>query len=146
MENKTGIPATARLMAGAKILGSLWKKKIRCKEGWRILWDEGHPDCPCNPMTEFCKAKQQWAMLAIGAGRELEEGPCGIIQMMTVSELDASGVVANAEVTGVGAFRIGTGGNSTAKDLVELAKDPESASHVLSLMKAFPGSKMEFQK
>jgi hypothetical protein len=139
-------PLAQRLLAGAKVLGTLWKKKVRCKEGWRIVWEDGHPDCPCVPQGNFCKAKLQWVMLAIEAGRDLSEGPFGLIETMTVSEVDALGIPVGAAIEGVGPFRIGIGGNAEAKYLAELAKDPESANHIFALMKAFPGSKMEFQK
>lgn len=143
-------PTTERLAAGAKVLGNLWRRKERCKEGWRVSSEEVdgilHPDCPCSPQTKFCVAKLQWTLLAIGAGREPSEGPFGLIEMMTVSELDLLGTPVNVEIGGVGAFRVGTGGNAAACDLIDLSKDAESAKHVLGIMKAFPGSKMSFQK
>jgi hypothetical protein len=143
-------PTTERLAAGAKVLGSLWRRKDRCKEGWRVSAGEvdgsWHSECACSPQSKFCTAKLRWVMLAIGEGREPEEGPFGLIQMMTVGELDALGTPVNVEITGVGPFRVGTGGNAAARDLIDLSKDAESAKHVLGLMKAFPGSKMSFQK
>jgi hypothetical protein len=136
-------PVEERLREGAKILGQLWRKNVRCESGWRVQSDRGYPDCPCKAPGAFCRAKIQWAILALGAGRVLEEGPFGLLATMTVSEIDLSGVSIIADVSGMAGFKIGRGGNARATDLIELARDPESAVSVLSLLKAFPGSRME---
>lgn len=144
MGNLEDRPVRERLAAGAKFLGDLWRKGIRCEGGWRALSDRGYPDCPCKTKTKFCIAKIQWLLLAVSEGRELSEGPFGTLETMTVKELDLSGVTIVADIAGMAGFQVGSRGSARAQDLVDLARDPKSATTVLSLMKGFPGSRMEF--
>lgn len=139
-------PLNERLLEGARVLGALFRSGQKCKGGFRLVADDGAPDCPCQAPTKFCKAKIQWALLALSAERDLEEGEYGLILTMRLSELEASGFTVTFEFPETGALKAGPKGACTTRDLVELWKDPESAGHVLRLMARFPGSKMEFPK
>jgi hypothetical protein len=45
-----------RLARGAGILADLWRRGIRCGNGWR-------KDCVCPAKNEFCAAKNKWVGL-----------------------------------------------------------------------------------
>lgn len=134
-------PTELRLRDGAIALGRLWQAGERCKAGWSA------DECGDATPSKFCRAKLQWALLAIGIGREVHEGEHGLALSMTASELDLTRRVMTVSLEDVGdATPIGGASNITLVHLAELSKTPEAAKSILTLMKKFPGSKMEFPK
>jgi len=108
---RNAIPS--RLERGAEVLGRLWKAQIRCGGGWGRA-------CHCgSAQTDFCRTKGKWlALLQEYHGGELPYGLTGqeeyfIIEAMTVSTFEASGLTALVEVLeGRKPIRIGRGGGS----------------------------------
>lgn len=129
-------PVEIRLLNGAKILGQLWRAGGRCEEGWA---------CGCVRKTsKLCLAKGQWFALAVVAGRTAPEqdGPYGLIEMMTVSEFDATGLTIAAELAGIGTYKIGPRGVVRMTDILELVKDPAGIASVFRVIDKFPGSRV----
>lgn len=131
-------PVALRLKNGAVALGKLWKAKDRCRDGWSAYL------CSCVKKTAFCNAKLQWMLMAIGEGRDQEDGDFGVALMMTASEWDLTGLTLRIEIPGSGEFKISPKADTSMTYLGKLAENAESAKSVLLLMKSFPGAKMEF--
>lgn len=75
-----------RCLAGAAMLGDLWREGQRCTAGWA-------PRCTCTPdqRTTFCEAKELWIELAPYAHDwHILDTPFGIIEAMTLAELEAT--------------------------------------------------------
>lgn len=142
-----------RLLAGAKILGNLWRRGIRCKNGWDVSSTDLVTaagitifPCGCTPRTEFCKARIQWLSLSFMACREdvpIVEGLCGLFYSMSAKEWDATGLTATVESEKAGTLRIGSRGTISTAHLTKLSQDPASAVSIFSLTKAFPKARIE---
>jgi hypothetical protein len=134
-------PTELRLRDGAIALGRLWQAKERCKAGWSA------DECGDATPSKFCRAKLQWALLAIGIGREVHEGEYSLALSMSAPEFDLTRREMKVELVDLeGAVPIGGGSSMTMTHFAELSKTPEAAKSILTLMKKFPGSKMEFPK
>lgn len=129
------VPIGVRLMNGAKMLGILWRSGQRCRSGWSN-------ECCCNPRTRFCSGKFQWTELARQDDRPLEGGQYMILEAMSMSELEASGIILSVDIPGLGKVRVGKGGEIPANDFLTLAKNPTGIESVFKILNAFPGSKV----
>jgi hypothetical protein len=119
-----------RLTVGAGHLGRFWKAGIRCAAGWR-------GSCQCDPQTSFCKAKLKWIEILKELHGGLPYGMTGaeeyfVIESMTLSMIEASGLTVIVEVPGA-RKTIKFGGKSEAWALLpELAAmDPDDVPGVL---------------
>lgn len=151
-------PATTheRLKKGAEILGKLWREGVHCGEEWGVLCPEDNPmeavDCFCEPKNKFCTAKKQWLMLVTEDGRpesagplgfrEIRQGPFGLIETMTGTEWDATGLTVKIDFPGVGIHGIGPKGIMGRQDLVKLFEAPETLRSIVLMMSKFPGLKV----
>jgi hypothetical protein len=127
------LPISERLKNGAKILGVLWRSGQRCAGGF-------HLGCQCSKMTKFCVAKLQWVTMAIGEGREMGDGPYGLVESMTAAEFVASALTISIDISGVGTYKVGPKGSIKIPELIALATSPESVSRVFKVLDHFPGS------
>jgi hypothetical protein len=141
------VPVSERLKRGAAILGDLWRKGVHCNEEWGVLCPEEDPfkavDCFCDPKTPFCKAKKQWLDMASREGRDLVQGPFGLMITMEGSEWDASGLSVKFDFPDVGAHLIGPKGIMGRQDMIKLTESPDALASIVRMMKAFPGMKVE---
>jgi hypothetical protein len=89
-----------RLKQGAAYLGRLWRAGTRCRDSWV-------GQCPCGDQANpFCRAKERWISLLLErhsgswpyglTGRE----PFSMVEAMTVSMFEASGLTAIVELPG----------------------------------------------
>lgn len=140
-----------RLLAGAKMLGNLWRRGKRCARAWAI----GDADilatvtplvfagCACEPRTDFCKARWLWITLAVQAEQELADGDHGLALSMSSSQWDATGLTITLPVEGGANVAVGPKGSMSMKHFRELAKDPKAAQSIFSLLKVFPKARVE---
>jgi len=100
----------SRLLRGSAILGKLWHEGVRCKAGWSMK-------CPCGDgETEFCGAKGKW----IGILRDYHRDswpygltgsePFFVVEAMTASMFDASGMTIRIETPEGAELRVGPKG------------------------------------
>jgi hypothetical protein len=139
-----------RLLDGARILGNLWRRGKRCKEGWDLSPADGLTaagvavmPCECSPRTEFCRARIEWVALAIRADRAIVMGPGGLAVTMSAAQWDLTGLTMAVESERAGLLRIGPKGTMSAAHLRKLSEDPESAIAVFSLTREFPKARVE---
>lgn len=140
-----------RLLDGARMLGNLWRRGKRCERGWSL----GAADilatvsplvfsgCTCAKPSEFCKARWLWIALALENRQEIFDGPAGLVDTMTASQWDATGLTATVESEKAGTLRIGSKGVISAAHLRKLADDPESAISIFSLTRTFTKARVE---
>jgi hypothetical protein len=118
----------ARLLRGAKVLGTLWRTGARCKGEWSAV-------CPCDPQGIFCRAKERWVKI-FGELHGEEEvarlrrdgGRFGLLLAMTVRQFEATGLTLLVEVPGgKEPIRVGANGTSwkTLLDLAALRSTPD---------------------
>jgi len=151
-------PTSERLLEGAKQIGNYYRAGGRCKTmGWNIKLAEDAESCEVlltledlcqcgSKETIFCKAKVKWLLLALVEPREIVPGEFGLALTMTGKEWDATGLTLTWMSSEIGEVKVGPKSGITMKSLRELGANPESGLTTLKLMKAFPGSKMEFEK
>lgn len=152
------VPTIAeRLKKGAGILGKLWREGVRCQEEMSVMCPEDNPfepmDCFCEPKNKFCTAKKQWLSLVIVderpemAGslgyREIVQGPFGLIETMSGSEWDATGMTVKFEFPGAGVHGIGPHGIMGREDIVKLLDAPETLNSIIMMAKNFKGMKVQ---
>jgi hypothetical protein len=124
------------LIAGAKMLGTLWKEGVRCPSNWAA--------CSCPEPTKFCRAKALWVRLAKDGVRDIPPSPFGIVEAMTDEELREADLTVIFEIPGIGKAVVGgSKGQISFEKLLELASDREGLRRVLTTLTAFPGSKVE---
>lgn len=133
----------SRLLAGAKILGDLWRSGVKCQSGWSGI-------CPCDEKTDFCDAKARWIGLLVelhgGLPYELSgnEGYL-VLEAMTVKMFEATGLTIRIARPGDRVpLRIGPKGTDfqTVIDLAAIDDDAEQAvAHdaVVKLQEVFGG-------
>jgi hypothetical protein len=143
-------PLSERLLLGAKMLGNLWRRGKRCKTGWDVTPADvatgggiAFLPCPCEPKTDFCKARIQWLTLAFQAELEIVIGPYALFYMMTAPQWDATGLTATVESEKAGMLRVGQKGTISMTHLAKLAQDPASAVSIFSLTRTFPKARVE---
>jgi hypothetical protein len=67
----------------------------------------------------------------------------GIVELMTASELHASGMTVRHDIPELEEVPIGPGGTASIKDLGAMAGAPEAAKDVLATLKIFPNAQVE---
>lgn len=114
----------ARLLRGARILGRLWQGGPRCADGWSRR-------CSCTPKTESCVAKLKWIEMVLDYGPDqlalaswTGDEPYFVIEAMTVSQFEATGLTVRVDIPGRGIIAIGPKGTCW-KTLTDLAQVPE---------------------
>jgi hypothetical protein len=118
----------ARLLRGAKVLGTLWRSGARCEGEWSAV-------CPCEPQGIFCRAKERWVKI-FGELHGEEEvarlrrdgGRFGLLLAMTVRQFEATGLTLLIELPGgKEPIRVGANGTSwkTLLDLAALRSTPD---------------------
>lgn len=140
-----------RLLAGARMLGNLWRRGKRCLRAWAIsdadLLATVTPlvfgGCPCDPRTDFCKARWLWITLAVQAEQELADGDHGLALSMTSAQWDATGLTITFPVADDVQVAVGPKGSMSMKHFRELSKDPAAAQSIFSLLKVFPKARVE---
>lgn len=141
-----------RLLAGARMLGNLWRRGKRCARAWSL----GDADllatvtplvfggCLCEPRNDFCKARWLWITLAVQAQpEELADGDHGLALSMTSAQWDATGLTITLPVADDVQVAVGPKGSMSMKHFRELSKDPEAAQSIFSLLKVFPKARVE---
>jgi hypothetical protein len=131
---KAAIPP--RLLKGAKVLGHLWKSGNRCGNGWAL-----HCSDPEGGEHEFCRAKDKWIGLLedLGAQRLTDvdpKSPFGILEAMTVRELEATGLTVNVDVRGLGPCPFGPAGQPW-ENFEHLASDDQNWGTAQLMWKIF---------
>lgn len=124
-----------RLIAGAKMLGELWRAGVRCKDGWMV-------SCSCEPMTKFCRAKGLWVKIAQEAGRTFDQEP--IVGGMTAQEIKASGVTVQIHVPEHGLVKFGPDPDAIDPEVLSLPRDVLVS--IVGIMKVFPKAKVEVKE
>lgn len=147
------LPIPERLLAGAKLLGRLWRSGVRCATGG---WSGS---CACGPKkTQFCGAKAQWCkMKSAQLGSDVVRAHChpdpaadplAMVKVMNAAEIDSLGLTVVFRIAGQGdvehTIGAGTGKTSSLKmaDLVQLADKPDGAWSVFTLLGMMKGSKV----
>lgn len=125
-----------RLLAGAKLLGELWRRGERCSLGWSM-------ECKDPlPRNRFCRAKLQWVRMAEDVdGRIFCPGEYAVIEAMKASEFDATGLVAVVQTPKGGRIKVGPGGNFDSMAKLALVAG-ESGGALASLMFMFPDAQL----
>ena len=151
-------PTAERLLDGATQIGAFYRAGDRCATmGWRINAMEGAESCEAQidpedlckcgaKSTRFCKAKVKWLIIALTEPRDIEVGEVGLAWTMSGKEWDATGLTLVWEAPEIGNVKVGKKADVTMADLLALSADPTSGRTTLTLMKKFPGAKMEFEK
>ena len=140
-KKKAAIPG--RLLAGAKVLGELWRFGSQCRSGWTGI-------CPCDEKTDFCDAKARWLALLEELHGGLPYGLSGnegylVLEAMTKSQFEATGLTIKIARPGDRVpLRIGPKGTdfATIIDLAAIDDDAELAvAHdaVVKLQEVFGG-------
>lgn len=140
MTTKPQLPLPERLKKGATILGELWKvPENRCPIGWSL------EECDCQPKKKFCVNRMHWILLAIEAGRDLEEGPYGLALAMTASEWDSTGLVMKLDHPTIKDLSVGSskGAFVTMVDMSKLMEEPSALEGICIVMKTFENSKVQ---
>lgn len=121
-----------RLLRGAEVLGELRRRGLFCSAGWS--WA-----CPCEPESDFCRAKQKWLELycdlhgEAGARWILFLSEFTVIEAMTVRQWHATGLTALVQVPySKKPIRVGPHG-TTWKTLVDLAALQDTADYAPAL-------------
>ena len=125
--------------------------------GWRVTPIPGaescevqiEPEelCKCGAKaTRFCRAKVKWLHLALCEPRDIQSGEYGLAWTMSSVEWDATGLKLLWDPPEIGVIKVGKKAEVTMADLLALSADPMSGRTTLTLMKKFPGAKMEFEK
>ncbi len=140
MSPKEEVPCSKRLVNGAALLGRLWKRGNRCKEGWNT--GESF-QCTCSPKTDFCKTRSQWLLMAAESGQEIVIGENGLARSMQDDQWDATGLTITLRREDGQEVRIGPKGSMSMKHYMEIEKDPASAVAIYALVKAFPKARVE---
>lgn len=139
MNKTTNLPLPDRLKNGAKKLGELWKNPAeRCAAGWAF------DSCACQPEKKFCRAKTLWLTIALEAGRELEDGPFGLVLAMTAAEWDGTGLLLKMLHPEIGEVLVGSGPRrmTMMQDLLSLMSSPDSLKDIMMVMKTFENSRV----
>lgn len=134
MSQEQDLPA--RLRNGAKLLGDLWRAGLRCASGWA-------PSCSClGGKTKFCRAKEQWALLApLTRNFAVEDTPFGVVEAMLRPEIEAVGRTLSIETPEVGTWKAGPAGVVPIDEIYNGWEDGWEEVRVLLMMfKVFPGS------
>ena len=150
-------PAAERLLRGAKVLGTLWMKNIRCPMAWQ------YSVCTCEPKTEFCKARALWMELLTseivamnrdaglvgdadidGGAVRLDEPSTDfdLIMQMTAAEFEASGLTLVLEFPEIGTVKVGPKGSIPWKAFVLKTKNANDLKIVMKVLRDFPGAKV----
>jgi len=130
-------PISARLLTGARILGDLWRKNLRCASTW-----SSNCECFTTDPTQFCRAKNLWFTLALQAGRGAmtEIGPHQLVELMTVPEATAAAVTATITMPGGKTIKVGPMGQMGWLDFAMLSEDMGAAQSVLLVLEKFEGA------
>jgi hypothetical protein len=140
-----------RLLAGARMLGNLWRRGKRCQRAWAL----GDADllavvtplvfggCTCDPRTDFCKARWLWITLAVQAEQDLADGDHGLALSMNPAQWDATGLTITLPVADDVNVAVGPKGSMSMRHFRELSKDPAAAQSIFSLLKVFPKARVE---
>lgn len=139
-------PLSERLLKGAMKLGALWRSKRRCVKGWSFdPLDLCMVPCSCEPMTDFCKGRLLWIILAFqnGQGFDADFGEYELALMMSSKQWDATGLTMSVTLEKGGDIKIGPKGMMPMAHLAKLAQDPASAASIFALTKAFPKARVE---
>lgn len=145
------IRLSERLLAGARMLGNLWRRGKRCARAWAIsdvdilatVTPPVFAGCSCEPRTDFCKARWLWITLAVQAEQELADGEHGLALSMSSAQWDATGLTITLPVADDVNVAVGPKGSMSMKHFRELAKDPKAAQSIFSLLKVFPKARVE---
>jgi hypothetical protein len=143
------LPVKERLLKGAKVLGDLWYRGVRCVDGWMILCEDMNPAkqalCNCDQKTKFCSARDHWVKLAHQSGRRIEQTEFGLLETMTGAEWEASGRLVTFDLGEQGIVPVGPVGHPKAKiNIRSMVKmDPETIGPMLTVLATFPGSEVE---
>jgi hypothetical protein len=147
-------PAAERLLKGAAVLGTLWRKNVRCPEAWK-----SH-ECKCEPKTEFCKARSLWLNLLVQeivagsrdpgmvgeAGADTvrwdDDSEFAMVLMMTSAEFEASGLTLHLDFPEIGVVKVGPKGTIPWKAFREKTKNANDIKLVLKVLRDFPGAKV----
>ena len=122
-------PIPDRLKKGAEYLSKLWRENQRCPLGWST-------SCSCTIPTPFCKAKLKWLGLAKEAGRVLipSNDPYGIIGMMKVAEVEATGFTLVIQIPAFGKVGFGPKGEFDVGTLLDAYREPDGITSLLKLI------------
>ena len=136
MKNQT--PVRTRLKNGAKKLGELWRKGLRCPEGWSGML------CQCPEPGLFCQARNLWLQLVChdideSRGWLDSDSPYGIIQVMRLTEFEETGLVMMQDIPDLTDVPLG-GEGVGLRQLHSMRDAPEAARDVIATLKAFPGA------
>lgn len=138
-----------RLLKGARMLGNLWRSKLRCARGWAIEPQDLVPGfavfgpCLCPKKTKFCEARVLWLNLALEANQFIESGEHGLADTMTAAQWDATGLTMTVESEKAGTLRLGSKATISAAHLAKLSENPDAAISILALTRAFPKARIE---
>lgn len=122
-------PIPERLKKGAEYLAKLWRENKRCPLGWST-------SCSCVAPTPFCKAKLKWLGLAKEDKRAVlpSNDPYGLIGMMKVSEVEATGMTIIIQVPAFGKVGFGPKGEFDVHTLLDAYNDPDGITSLLKLI------------
>lgn len=122
-------PVTDRLKKGAEYLAKLWRENQRCPLGWST-------SCSCVTPTPFCKAKLKWLKLAEEDKRVLipSNDPYGLIGMMKVAEVEATGLTLTVQFPAFGKMGFGPKGEFDTQALLDAYLEPDGVVTLLKLI------------
>jgi hypothetical protein len=122
-------PVAVRLKKGAQYLAKLWQENTRCPDGWST-------NCSCLAPNHFCAAKTKWLKLAKEDNRQFVQAsdPYGVIGMMKVDELEATGLTITVQVPAFGKATFGPKGDFDLQLLLDAFRDPDGVSNFLQLI------------
>jgi hypothetical protein len=147
-------PPAERLVKGAAVLGTLFRKKIVCASGWRYV------ACSCEPKTEFCKARALWIDLLtkeiVAGGRDPglvgdagegvvrvdDDHEFALVLMMTSAEFEASGLTLHLDFPEIGVVKVGPKGTLAWKAFRDKTKNASDLKLVMKVLRDFPGAKV----
>lgn len=122
-------PIPDRLKKGAEYLAKLWRENQRCPLGWST-------SCSCVAPTPFCKAKLKWIGLAKEDKRAVlpSNDPYGLIGMMKVCEVEATGLTITIQMPAFGKVSFGPKGEFEARTLLDAYLEPDGITGLLKLI------------
>lgn len=114
-------PLPVRLKKGVQYLAQLWQANTRCPDGWST-------HCSCLTPNHFCAAKTKWLKLAKEDNRPFVQAsdPYGVIGMMKIEELEATGLTITVQVPAFGKATFGPKGDFDLAFLLESFRDKEN--------------------
>lgn len=133
-----------RLLKGAQKLAEFWRAGLRCETtGWRLQ------ECECATKTTFCGAKGLWLALLFQdpdlpvRGEPNAKSEFGLIDMMRLTELEATGFTVRTDAPKLKDVKIGPKGELSLGELLKMRDEPDMIPPILDFKAKFPGAQIE---